>query len=431
MSKNINSTSSNFTIYLIIILILCGSIFAIFFQKSVNFKNKDYSNKNEVNELNENYILNIDNDTLNIDDNSKTSNDITHSDPAADIILDKANYKDENSTQFNFNRLFDSLKKINKEKKTLKGPTNYNFYTQSTTQDNLRMNLSIISKYVILLLNNDAYYDFQVTNFGDVEIWIDKKGNEEIKYELFLWDKKNYFQVKLKVHILKFIEKDEIKKYGIRDKHYIFNYYNIGFPHLDQLIPLPEEISVSGRFDLGTTTVHPNNPSKIRLLYINSIEVQNSTLIVDYDKDKYPFNKLEVGEKGFSGVNDGSLEYTGLSKNATRNDPYVEFGREYNKWPTLYQEPDYIAQYPAKNPPKHWDDSGIYYYGENDASALDKSKCLNTETGVAWSAEKMPLQPQYWPTLATLPRNCGTYNDLFDLSKGPVGNNTFIGGGKM
>lgn len=76
--------------------------------------------------------------------------------------------------------------------------------------------------------------------------------------------------------------------------------------------------------------------------------MQNSTLIVDYDKDKYPFNKLEVGEKGFSGVNDGSLEYTGLSKNATRNDPYVEFGREYNKWPTLYEEPDYIAQYPAK-----------------------------------------------------------------------------------
>jgi hypothetical protein len=416
MSKNMNSKSANFTIYLIIILILCGSIFAIYFQSSI--KNKDKYNINEfgIKELDENYL--------------NGNNIIKQDDPAQDIILDQPNYKIENSTQFNFKRLFDSLKKINRETKKLHDSTNYNFYTQSTTEDKLRMNLSIISKYVILLINNDGYYDFNVTNFGDVEIWIDKKGNEEIKYELFLWDKKNYFQLKLKVHILKFIEEQEIKPYGIRDKHYIFNYYNIGFPHLDQLIPLPEEISVSGRFDLGTTTIRPNNPSKIKLLYINSIQVQNSTLIVDYEKDKYPFNKLEVGDKGFSGVNDSTLEYTGLNKNATRNDPYVEFGREYNKWPTLYEEPDYIAQFPAKNPPKHWDDSGIYYYGDDDTPALDKSKCLNTETGVAWSAEKLPLQPQFWPTLATLPRNCGTYNDLFDISKGPVGNNTFIGGGK-
>jgi len=424
MSKNINSKSANFTIYLIIILILCGSIFAIYFQNST--KNKDISlNQNEYSinefdkELDENYLT-----------NKSYKNNIIQNDPAQDIILDQPNYKIENSTQFNFKRLFESLKKINRETKKLNDSTNYNFYTQSTTEDKLRMNLSIISKYIILLINNDGYYDFNVTNFGDVEVWIDKKGNEEIKYELFLWDKKNYFQLKIKVHILKFIEKEDMKSYGIRDKHYIFNYYNIGFPHLDQLIPLPEEISVSGRFDLGTTTIRPNNPSKIKLLYINNIQVQNSTLIVDYEKDKYPFNKLEVGDKGFSGVNDSTLEYTGLNKNATRNDPYVEFGREYNKWPTLYQEPDYIAQFPAKNPPKHWDDSGIYYYGENDTPALDKSKCLNTETGVAWSAEKLPLQPQFWPTLATLPRNCGTYNDLFDISKGPVGNNTFIGGGK-
>ena len=136
MSKNINSTSFNFTIYLIIILILCGSIFSIFFQKSANLKNKNPSNNNE---LDEGYIFNIDDDVndmtnvasldaASVQTSVQTSDPyknitLTH-DPAADIILDKANYKDENSTQFNFNRLFDSLKKINKEKKTLKGPTN-------------------------------------------------------------------------------------------------------------------------------------------------------------------------------------------------------------------------------------------------------------------------------------------------------------------
>lgn len=406
-----------FIIYLLTIIIICGIIFTIYFKNNL-INNNIFKSKEE----DEGYSMN------------NGLNNFENNDPASDIILNRPNYKDENITQYDFNRLFKTLKNINNEKKTLddklNNSCNYNFYTQSTTQDKLRMNLSMISKYVILLLNNDGYYDFNVTNFGDVEVWIDKVGNEEIKYELFLWDKKNYFEIKLKVHILKFIEKSEMKKYGIRDKHYIFNYYNIGFPHEDQIIPLPEEVSVSGRFDLGTSTIKPNEPSKIKFLYINSINVQNSTLIVDYEKDKYPFNKLEVGDKGFSGVNDSTLEYIGLNKNATKDDPYVDFGREYNKWPKLYEEPDYIAQFPAKNPPKHWDDSGIYYYGKGDGEAFDTSKCLNTETGIAWSAEKMPLQPQYWPTLATLPRNCGLYNDLFDLSKGPVGGNTFIGGGK-
>mgnify|MGYP003303441661 CR=1 FL=1 len=38
--------------------------------------------------------------------------------------------------------------------------------------------------------------------------------------------------------------------------------------------------------------------------------------------------------------------------------------------------------------------------------------------GVRWSTEDMPLQAQYWPTLATVPRNTGPNHWLFDLSRG-------------
>ena len=150
------------------------------------------------------------------------------------------NYRYENITEYNFDRLFKKLERVNKKKITLENKSNYNFYTQSTTEDKLRMDLDMISKYVILLLNDDKYYDFNKTNFGDVEMWVDNKGNEELKYELFLWDKKNYFEIKLWVNVVKFVEKESMQHYGIRDTHYIFPDFNIGYPFKDQIIPLPK-----------------------------------------------------------------------------------------------------------------------------------------------------------------------------------------------
>ena len=43
------------------------------------------------------------------------------------------NYKNQNITQYNFDRLFEQVAMINKNKINLKEKSNYNFYTQSTT----------------------------------------------------------------------------------------------------------------------------------------------------------------------------------------------------------------------------------------------------------------------------------------------------------
>jgi len=347
------------------------------------------------------------------------------------------NYRYENITEYNFDRLFKKLERVNKKKITLENKSNYNFYTQSTTEDKLRMDLDMISKYVILLLNDDKYYDFNKTNFGDVEMWIDNKGNEELKYELFLWDKKNYFEIKLLVHIIKFVENEDTVKYGVKDSPYIFPNYNIGWPFKDQIIPLPTDVIVSGREDTSLDSISPNVPSKIKYLYLNQIEIQNSTLIVDYHKDKYPYNRMTVTEDGFSGITDMTLDYIKIKGD---HNPYIENGRAYNKWPTLDSEPKWKGQYPSKPPPKHWDDDGIYYYGKKgkdeiayakgDGSPYDDPRlCDVYEPGTRWSDDKEPLQPYYWPTLATLPRNCGENYWLFDLTNGAEG--TFFGGGKM
>ena len=123
-----------------------------------------------------------------------------------------------------------------------------------------------------------------------------------------------------------------------------------------------------------------------------------------------------------------SLEYIGIEGD---NNPYLEKSKEYNKWPTLDSEPKWKAQYPAKPPPQSWDVDGVYYYSEKakekDGKEIRKY-CSAFEPGTIWSPMKMPLQPYYWPTLATIPRNCGENYWLFN-QVGPQG--TFFGGSKQ
>ena len=348
------------------------------------------------------------------------------------------NYRYENSTQYNFKRLFTNLEQINKEKIVLKEKSNYNFYTQSTTEDKLRLNLDHISKYVVLMLNNDNYYNFSKTNYGDVESWTDKIGNEEIKYELFLWDRKNYFEVKLWIHIIKFIKKGEALSYGVRDTHYIFPDYNIGMDFKDQIIPGPLDTIITSHIDTGISSINRNDPSKIRFLYLNQIEIQNSTLIVDYHKDMYPDKEYKVSENGFSGITDSSLEYINIKKND--HNPYLEKGRKYNQWPTLDEEPKWKGQYPSKNPDLNWDDDGVYCKNppnktpeEIKFTTLGQNKdadryCDIYEPGTRWSEAREPLQGEYYPNNYTVFNNCGENSWLFERQN--PSSSTFYGGGK-
>lgn len=336
------------------------------------------------------------------------------------------NYRVENINQFNYDRLYEKLQGVNEEKVELKAPLNYTFYTISTTDDKLRRDLDIITKYVLLIINQDNYYNFAKTNYGNVKIYTDQQNNANYIYELFLWDKKNYFEIKLLINIIKFPKKNKLYKFGIKQKKYIFTDYLIGFPSADQLIPLPLNVIPTQNKGLNYGGVNKNDALPVEYFYLNQINIQNSTLIVNYEKNNFNNKKMNIDEHGFSGITDMSLEYVGIQ---TNNNPYLEKSKKYNSWPSLDQEPKWKGQYPAKTPPQDWDNDGIYYYSEDDKKKANKNdtKCDAYDPGTIWSPMKMPLQPQSWPTLATIPRNCGENFWLFN-QVGPQG--TFFGGGK-
>ncbi len=333
----------------------------------------------------------------------------------------------ENSTQFDWKKLLDNLNKINNRKIVkLKGPTNYQFYTQSTTRDRLRMDLDQITKQIIEILNANTY-DFSKTNYGDVYVFTDKNNNEEIKYELFLWDKKNYFEIKFLVHVIKFIDNKSAGNYGVKKSPYLFPTYFIGYPTFDQMIPPPDQVIPSMNASNEPNGICTNDPLPIKYLYINQVLLYNSTLVVNVMKN-YPRDiMMKVGESEgeMGGVNDSKLDY--LKVIGDKN-PIYQIATKYNEWPKLADEPDWIAQYPAREPSVNaWDEQGIFYYVHGQGS-IPKGKLPEFSPGMRWSSMAEELQPSYWiANYQSQP--CSENNWLFD-SRSQVTPGTFFGGGK-
>ena len=239
---------------------------------------------------------------------------------------------EENSTQFDWKKLLNNLDKINNRKLIkLKGATNYQFYTQTTTRDRLRMDLDQITKQIIPILNSNSY-DFSATNYGDVYVFSDKKNNEEIKYELFLWDKKHFFEIKFLVHVIKFVDNKSVSQYGVKKSPYLFPTYFLGWPTQNMMIPPPDQVIPSMNAANGDNGVCPDEPQKIKFLYINQVLLYNSTLVVNVMKNLPTDIMMKVGEgeNQMGGVNDSKLDF--LRVIGDKN-PIFQKSRDYNKWP--------------------------------------------------------------------------------------------------
>ncbi len=391
-----------------------------------NFNNKNNENKNEKSEND-----NLDFIIVNKDDKDSGAIQTTDYVGVYEGAFDPngPNFIKENSTQFDWKKLLHNLNKINNRKIVkLKGPTNYQFYTQSTTRDRLRLDLDQITKQIIEILNANTY-DFSKTNYGDVYIWTDKNNNEEIKYELFLWDKKNYFEIKFLVHVVKFVDNKSAGKYGVKKSPYLFPTYFMGWPTQNQMIPPPDQVIPTMNASNEPNGICPDEPQKIKYLYINQVLLWNSTLVVNYKKNlpRDPLMNIEGSnsENKIGGVWDNKLDYLNVKND---KNPLYQKATDYNKWIDLDEEPKWLSQYPAKEPPFNaWNDEGIYYYQKGQGT-IGEGKDPRFAAGTRWSSMALPTRPNFWPNNYTVPY-AGEYTWLFQSQSQGI-NNVFFGGGK-
>jgi hypothetical protein len=427
-----------------IILILVAILLLILGNKE-NIKNSllqysnEKSNDNSPNPLEVHINANlIDNPIITKKDNSSIAigngstggiNDCDTPQYLIDQECKSPNYLVEDETNFAKKQLLNLLLKINKKPIKLNSPCTYKFYNHTTMDDLLRRTMDEISSHVVTLINKESDYEFQKANYGDIQVWCDAKGNKEYKYELFLWSLKHYFQIKFYVHVVKFVKKNQMKPYCIESSPYIFPTYHNGYPCKDQLIPAPHEVIPTGNIVLSTKSVKPNSVESAEYMYLNHLDIENSTLVINANIQKDKQFIMDVGENG--GIIDNKLEYTHLKPGQKAN-PIQPFARESNKWIETPDKPDYMGQYPCKVAPEMWDEDGIYYYSKARGKEMKESKrnydvCI----GVRSSTEPLPLQPNFWITNyaeAGTGVNCGPNSWLFNNYNGPMG--TFVGGGK-
>ncbi len=343
------------------------------------------------------------------------------------------NYLIEDETNFAKKELLIFLSQVNKKPIKLRSPCIYKSYTHATMDDLLRRTMDEMSDRVLTLLNKSGTYGFEKANYGDIQVWSDALGNKEYKYELFVTSLKHYFQLKLRIHTIKFIQKSEMKPYGIKSSPYIYPTYHNGYPTKDQLIPAPHEVIITGNIVLSTNSMKPNDVEKAEYMYLNHVDVENSTLVINANIQKNTNGVeefiMDVGENG--GIIDNKLEYTHLHRGEKIN-PIQPVAREANKWVETPDKPDYKGQFPCKVTPDRWDEDGVYYYSKVRDNQLKKEeRDYESCDGTRYSTEPLPLQPNFWVANyaeAGTGVNCGPNSWMFSNYEGPMG--TFVGGGK-
>ena len=230
-----------------------------------------------------------------------------------------------------------------------------------------------------------------------------------------------------------------------------FPKYFIGYPTLDQLIPLPIEVlSTTGQgvvlSNKGKNPVHPYFKS----LYLNSATIKNADHVLGtdipsknvspgFDNNKLPFSKYPSRRFNPNDIqlpqntinNDVRNKYTWKPKNKPKNTVrykgntetyqqsisqpswfggWIQPSEWRNKWPRLLSEPRDRFEWPSKPIGYFWNCLGLM----KPVSTLSDK----THPGTRYSTHQTEQIPLDLPTNTGLPTNDGENHWLFDTLKG-------------
>jgi hypothetical protein len=286
--------------------------------------------------------------------------------------------------------------------------TKKEFFIPPTTNFLLQKQLHIFTNMILEILNRNTGYDFQYFNYDRILILTGNQNEKNYIYDVLVQENSKMFQLKLRFDVYVILE--ENMKNNIltcaQETTPEFPTYPVGIPSEDQLIPLATEVSITSKQVYSLSGINVLKPQEVRELFINHVGIFNSDLVLD----------PELPTRNYGGVTDGTLENKKIEiPNYT---PVQEQGITYNKWITLKEQPKWLHPYPCAAPKLDWNDLGIY------PEVKPKYPCV----GVRASPFPEPVQAEYYPTLATLPKWSGENAWLFDLATGipsfPAGHGT-------
>jgi len=211
-----------------------------------------------------------------------------------------------------------------------------------------------------------------------------------------------------------------------------FPKYFGGYPTVNQLIPLPSQVSVTGKFVMTDGGIDYPTPTPYSTLFLNWIEIFNSNLTLNAEA-KYV-------ENGVGGTPSGNLEFStvikedevllknanpltayvgGEIKNNLESSPisnadtmYSEPAKAANQWIRLYSQPQKLQAWPCTPYPKTWNEWGV-----PDKIPPETKNCHGHRS----SMQQTPLTVSYDPSMFNNPRNSTSYQWMFNLENGGAG----------
>ena len=326
-----------------------------------------------------------------------------------DVLPDKNGcylYENTNRTQMLYMKLRDIFGKLSHEKSDRRKLENCkrNVYIQGTTSNRLKTEIDEINCIILKKINNGGFA-FKQVFLDTITEFVDPNGNKNFKYLLFIYDPNEELSLRLFIDVIKYSGKINRGSSKLPTCTSVsspgMDTFEIGYPQPEQLLPLPTQTVNTGVPDLlSADGINIKHIAPIRGLFINEIKIYNTDAVINAN-----------GQCLMEGVC-GNIKDTSLSSSAFNQPttPFQEPACVRNKWPILPDQPTGVKAWPCGSVSPYWNTLGI---------PIDVSP--NTQyTGIRSSTVNEPVVGEFYPTLATIPRNSGPNAWLFSLVRGDV-----------
>lgn len=365
----------------------------------------------------------------------------------------------------------------------LKGKCIQKEYTYETLNEQRRRILKLYVDLAIKKLNqkcieyggktNTLPFNFTFIEFVNAISNMDKNGNTRWRVDILVEEISLHFSLRLNLDFVIYVHPSKSKNPNVclscaEYTTFPFPKYFIGYPSLDQMIPLPSQVISTGPglvlSQAGKSAEFPN----FKKLYLNRVWMENSDLALGTElpttlqchtspavndtnlaSSAYPSTRLtrdqvQFPEKFYADCLEkkGKVIDTDICNNYTWKPPnyyttgkpensyhfkgntesykdsilkpdypngWIQPAKWRNKWPRLWSEPRDRFAYPSVPVGHYWNNLGVRY----PIPSPD-----GKHPGIRWSTQKIPRTPLYWPTITGLPISGGPNYWLFDPTRG-------------
>jgi hypothetical protein len=279
-------------------------------------------------------------------------------------------------------------------------------------------------------MNNVKPFHFKFIEIINASSTINKEGHSRWRVDIMVQELLLHFSQRL---ILDFVVEITPGKHGaITCAEYTtfpFPRYFVGYPAMDQMIPLPTQVITTGMDVLSTKGVDCEYPM-FKNLYLNKAWLENSdlalgtelstckssgindTLLPSSNFKKIKKSDIKLPEKEYADCikNPANICYKGTEtyNESTKEgwpSGWIQPAKWRNKWPRLWSEPRDRNDWPSTPVGNKWNNIGVRY----PIPEPDKQ-----HPGIRWSTEQPPRTPLYWPTITGLPQSGGPNFWLFN-----------------